>query len=427
MKKLFVRLLGFGAMLIASAMSVASAELPQYAEADHMGVASCASGVCHGSVRGKDVTSVLQNEYVVWSRMDRHRIAYQTLLTPESKSIAAKLGIGNAHEAKICLDCHAENVAIEKRSEKFQIEDGVGCEACHGGAQQYISSHVDVDSNHKANVSAGLYPTDQPRERAELCLSCHLGTGEKMATHDIMGAGHPRVSFELDTFGALQPPHYVVDDDYKAEKWHGSNIDVWAIGQVTAAKQTLALIDDRLNQGGLFPEIALFDCHACHHSMSEKRWTASERSGLPPGAVRLNDANFVIVLALAEVMGEGSDVALRNEVKKLHLAVNKNGDYSSSIAALTTTLNQIDSKLSSVDLSSSAQPLIEAMIRNTIAGNLTDYVVAEQAIMAIDMLLEYRGVREEYSLWLDQVYSTLQDEDNFSADDYIDSMRLFGA
>jgi len=272
-----------------------------------------------------------------------------------------------------------------------------------------------------------LYPTDQPRERAELCLSCHLGTGEKMATHDIMGAGHPRVSFELDTFGALQPPHYVVDDDYKAEKWHGSNIDVWAIGQVTAAKQTLALIDERLNQGGLFPEIALFDCHACHHSMSEKRWTASERSGLPPGSVRLNDANFVIVLALAEVMGEGSDVALRNEVKKLHLAVNKNGDYSSSIAALTTTLNQIDSKLSSVDLSSSAQPLIEAMIRNTIAGNLTDYVVAEQAIMAIDMLLEYRGVREEYSLWLDQVYSTLQDEDNFSADDYIDSMRLFGA
>ena len=73
-----------------------------------------------------------------------------------------------------------------------------------------------------------------------------------------------RISFELDTFGALQPPHYVVDDDYKAEKWHGSQIDLWAIGQVTAAKQTLALIDDRLEQGGLFPEIALFDCHACH-------------------------------------------------------------------------------------------------------------------------------------------------------------------
>jgi hypothetical protein len=67
------------------------------------------------------------------------------------------------------------------------------------------------------------------------------------------------------------------------------------------------------------------------------------------------------------------------------------------------------------------------MIRGTIAGNLTDYVVAEQAIMAIDMLLEYRGVREDYSQWLDQVYSTLQDEDNFSPEAYIDSMRRFGA
>ena len=427
MKKIFVRLLGYSTVLIAGLISVASAEIPQNSEDDHIGVATCASGVCHGSVRARDVTSVLQNEYVVWSRMDRHRIAYQTLLTPESKRIAKNLGIGNAQDAKICLDCHADNVAVEKRGEKFQIEDGVGCEACHGGAEQYVSSHVDVDSNHKANINAGLYPTDDPRARAELCLSCHLGNGEKMATHDIMGAGHPRISFELDTFGVLQPPHYVVDDDYKAEKWHGSNIEVWAIGQVAAAKQTLALLDSRLKDGGLFPEIALFDCHACHHSMSEKRWTAQDRSGLPPGTVRLNDANFVIVLALAEVIGDGSDAALRKELRKLHTAVNKNGNYSASIRSLTATLDQIDGKLSAINISGSSQKLIEAMIRSTIAGNLTDYVVAEQAIMAIDMLLEHRGVRDDYSLWLEQVYSTLQDEDNFSPDAYIDSMRRFGA
>ena len=189
----------------------------------------------------------------------------------------------------------------------------------------------------------------------------------------------------------------------------------------------LRLIDDRLEQGGLFPEIALFDCHACHHSMSEKRWVASERSALPPGAVRLNDANFVILLAIAEVMADGSDVALTSELKTLHLAVNNNGNYSASIAALTATLEKVHNKLASMDFSNSAEELIEAMIRGTIAGNLTDYVVAEQAIMAIDMLLEYRGVREDYSQWLDQVYSTLQDEDNFSPEAYIDSMRRFGA
>lgn len=427
MIKLFVRLLGYSTVMIAGFVAVANAEIPQYSEDDHIGVATCASGVCHGSVRARDATSVLQNEYVVWSRMDRHRIAYQTLLTPESKRIAKNLDIGNAHEAKICLDCHADNVAMENRGEKFQIEDGVGCEACHGGAERYVSSHVDVDSNHMANIDAGLYPTDEPRARAELCLSCHLGNGDKMATHDIMGAGHPRISFELDTFGVLQPPHYVVDDDYKAEKWHGSNVEVWAIGQVAAAKQTLSLLDARLKDGGLFPEVALFDCHACHHSMSEKRWIEQDRSGLPPGAVRLNDANFVIVLAIAEVVGDGSETALRKELRNLHIAVNKNGNYSANIQALTATLNKIDAKLLSVNISDSSQQLTEAIVRSTIAGNLTDYVIAEQAIMAIDMLLEHRGVRDDYSQWLEQVYNTLQDEDNFSSDAYIDSMRRFGA
>ena len=174
----------------------ALADVPQYSEEQHLGVASCASGVCHGSVRGRTATPVNQNEYVIWSRRDRHRIAYNTLLTDESKQIASKLGLKNAHEADMCLDCHADNVPEEKRGERFQITDGVGCESCHGGAERFISTHVDPDTGRAENIEAGLYPTDDPRARAKLCLSCHLGTSEKMASHDIMGAGHPRISFE---------------------------------------------------------------------------------------------------------------------------------------------------------------------------------------------------------------------------------------
>jgi hypothetical protein len=44
-----------------------AAELPQYDGQMHLGVASCASGVCHGSVRPRSGTRVLQNEYVTWS------------------------------------------------------------------------------------------------------------------------------------------------------------------------------------------------------------------------------------------------------------------------------------------------------------------------------------------------------------------------
>ena len=113
---------------------VEAEQLPQYAPQYHLGVATCASGVCHGSVRAREATAVSQNEYVIWSRRDRHRAAYNTLLTDQSKSIAKNLGLKNAHEADMCLDCHADNVAVENRGERFQISEGFGCEACHGGS-----------------------------------------------------------------------------------------------------------------------------------------------------------------------------------------------------------------------------------------------------------------------------------------------------
>ena len=92
---------------------------------------------CHGSVRARDATNVAQNEYVIWTRRDRHRAAYNTLLTDDSKR-CKNLGLKSAHEADMCLDCHADNVAVEKRGERFQIDDGVGCEACHGGGNLHF-------------------------------------------------------------------------------------------------------------------------------------------------------------------------------------------------------------------------------------------------------------------------------------------------
>ena len=60
-----------------------------------------------------------------------------------------------------------------------------------------------------------LTASGEPVERARLCLSCHFGDPLRFANHRIMGAGHPRMSFELDTFTALQPAHFKVDADYR--------------------------------------------------------------------------------------------------------------------------------------------------------------------------------------------------------------------
>ncbi len=83
------------------------------------------------------------NEYRIWQQEDRHAQAFRTLELAESKRIATNLGLPNATAARICLDCHADNVPSDKRGPKFQMSDGVGCEACHGGSEKWLESHAD--------------------------------------------------------------------------------------------------------------------------------------------------------------------------------------------------------------------------------------------------------------------------------------------
>ncbi len=172
-------------------VSVSSAPLPYQSSEKHLGVVTCASSVCHGSIQANENYNISLNEYVIWSHRDRHAKAYETLLSKESKAIATKLGLRNAYTAKICLDCHADNIAKEKRGEGFQLTDGIGCEACHGGAENWIETHTNNETSHQENVKRGMYPTANFADRAALCLSCHYGNDDKFATHQIMGAGHP--------------------------------------------------------------------------------------------------------------------------------------------------------------------------------------------------------------------------------------------
>ena len=402
------------------------AALPQTDGQQHLGVASCASGVCHGSVKPRTGSDVLQNEYVTWSQRDRHRVAYQTLLTRESQQIASNLGLANAHEADVCLDCHADNVPAEQRGAKFVISDGVGCEACHGGSEHYIATHADSATNHQQNLDAGLFPSDVAVERASLCLSCHLGTAAKMASHDIMGAGHPRLAFELDTFGILQPAHYAVDADYLADKWHSHSLTVWIIGQTRSAAATLDLIDARLDKGGLFPELALFDCQACHHAMSEPRWQADNGTGLPAGSVRLNDANFVMLFAIGQVVAPELAATLREQMLGLHQAVARRQPLAAPIAAIDNSIQQIEDRALATVTPQQAAQFLQALVNAGADGQFGDYVAAEQAVMAIDMLLNVADLRSQHGDWLDLVYTTVGDEDYYDPSQLARAMLEFG-
>ena len=66
----------------------------------HLGVASCASSVCHGKSKAQANQNVGLNEYRIWMDQDLHAQAYRALESPKSKQIALKLGLPNASSAK---------------------------------------------------------------------------------------------------------------------------------------------------------------------------------------------------------------------------------------------------------------------------------------------------------------------------------------
>ena len=393
------------AALMQAAGARGAAPLPNYAQDKTLGVGSCASSLCHGALETWKGSNVLQNEYVTWSRSDKHHLrAYQILFSERSKEIAKKLNLPKpAHQTTECLDCHTHNPRHFDKG--FRISDGVACEACHGGAERWIKSHVEAtapgaapDAKHKENLSRGLFPTENDVERARLCLSCHLGTKDKFVTHKIMAAGHPRMSFELDTFTQIGPAHFKIDQDWQERKGKGWNgMRAWAVGQAVASQQLLELLRGPRGRDGLFPELVLFDCHSCHHPMADKRNTAA-RTGAGGGFVRLNDAGFLMLRQIARRVAPSEAQAFAEQVTNLHKAVAGGNDALGQAGATEKMIQSMIPKITAYDFKAEdMRAILNGLIDDGLAGQYGDYSGAEQAVMAMQSVVDFMGRQGQLS------------------------------
>ena len=430
-------LLAIGAALpvAAQAQSLQPPVVPQYAPATHLGVASCASGTCHGAATPADSGNVLLNEAVTWLEQDKHARFEQIQSGELWTRITRNLGIDR--NDKLCLDCHTDNVPKDRQGEKFLISDGIGCEACHGGSQNWIGVHTVADdaNGHARNIAAGMFPTADPKQRARLCLSCHFGDENKFVDHRLMGAGHPRLSFELDTFTQIEPAHFRVDDDYGKRKQVAGAIQTWAIGQGMALSQVLdAVVDPKRNHDGIFPEPVLFDCHACHQSMKGLNWQARPSQGLGPGIVRFNDANLVMLRIIAGVVSPPLAKKLADQGRAFHLASLK-GDQQWQAAArqLQATAEQATDLFAQHDFEDprTMRALLDALVREGSKGEYVDYMVAEQTTMAIGTLVQAMrdaGVIPEaeaaqVEALMDEMYAAVGEDERYRPTVALDAMK----
>ncbi|MCR2746563.1 multiheme c-type cytochrome [Limnobacter parvus] len=379
-------------LLVLAALLVPAAALaqtmPHQSPNQSVGTVNCASSTCHGSIAERTSTPVLQNEYTTWLRQDPHTQAYAVLKNAQSQRIAKNLGLAQpAHEAKICLDCHSHNVPDSKQGPRFDKSDGVNCEACHGPAEKWIKTHVEPKASHAKNIENGLYPTSDPYAAAKLCTSCHVGDSSRPITHQIMGAGHPRISIEVETFMALEPPHYRIDDDWVQRKGAYDAGKIWAMGQFASSANLLELIaNPKRNRQGIMPELMMFDCHACHSPMSKQDWTKD--LARTPGQARINNSSLIMVQAIVRstVPQHGADIA--SLMNQLHIA---STSPAANMADIERAANVLHAQLNTVRKVVATVPFTEAVLENILkdlvnmaaSNQYADFAGAEQAYMSI--------------------------------------------
>lgn len=365
-----------------------SAESPQ--APTHLGAASCASSNCHGSSSGFASTPIGNDEYLIWHRQDRHARAYQLLLLPASQAIARQLGKTPAHQRGDCLSCHAAPPALqaERAGRQFQIEDGIDCETCHGAASDWLQAHTHGARSEQERRQLGLFPTWSVTERAALCASCHVGDAKRPITHEVMAAGHPALNFELDTYLASMPPHHRPSAAQTLGKPETLPLQQWLQGQIAASQALISRLPELSKSSSLFPELALFDCYACHHDLNQNFWRAQRAPGQGVGSVRLADTALQNLQLWLDGQGQGDALrAARSDLN--HSLFGEHADRAERLNGAIRALESIVAAQSS-DMASSEDTIRHAARALQLAGVRypTDFALAQQAAMLAGVLTE---------------------------------------
>jgi hypothetical protein len=252
------------------------------------GAGSCSSMACH-NFNGPEGDP--RSEYSTWANGDKHSKAFTVLHNDRSVRIVRNLASDPsikkkkesaeplpATEQPLCLKCHATNDGNrDEGGERFVLEDGVGCEVCHGASQKYFTTHYLTGfkelTPEEKETTYGLRNLKDLGKRADLCISCHVGSKDKEVNHDLIAAGHPRLNFELAGYHGIAHKHWQDADEVSRNKDFYARL--WAIGQVKSAKAALDLLAHRAtgvdpaapNRQKPWPEFSEYACYACHKDL----------------------------------------------------------------------------------------------------------------------------------------------------------------
>jgi hypothetical protein len=352
------------------------------------GPGGCASSSCHGSIQPRQITRVSQNEYSIWAGQDKHARAYQMLSNAVSLRIGKILNIGRPDQSQKCLACHALSVPNDQRAETFELVDGVSCESCHGPASGWLGPHTTKDWPHEKSVQLGMYDTRDLIKRSERCLTCHLGTSEKLVDHQMIAAGHPDLTFELNLFSSVMPLHWKEPTD---NAWRG--VQVWGVGEAVQLQKGLERLSRRAGSPS-WPEYGELDCFACHHSLTkpEDSWRQElGYAGREPGVPAWNQSRYVVFRHIAKRMSPDRAALLDADITKLAALLGARNGSPQEIASTATRAAATVAQFAQQLNAKSYDQAFALVVMKSIAqdGDLISAQgqrAAEQAAMSLDSL-----------------------------------------
>jgi hypothetical protein len=319
-------------------------------------------------------------------------------------------------------------VPAARRGAKFQLDDGVGCESCHGGSEKWLATHYQSPriprSEHLAN---GLVALEKPDVLAGTCLGCHVGDQNRYANHRMMAAGHPRLVFELDTY--LELWRTSGGREHYRKKSPTNHSALWVKGLVDSSRRQLGLIEQHgAGRMGPIPDFGVFACHSCHRDLRLTAFGGSSALGIAPGDLRWQDAHLLVLRRVAATLQLGARTELDRAVIALQRAAH--GDASSLRAALTqtrTALSSVEQQMGSVSWSAAqmnavAQALTDASRR----GEFPDPAAAEQAAMGMVVMLAGLKLDQGKKAEIDRLFDDLRDDNAFDQRRFVKWMSVLG-
>ena len=181
-------------------------------------------------------------------------------------------------------------------------------------------------SREKKESEYGLTNLWNPITRAKLCLSCHIGNvaESKVVTHAMYAAGHPPLpGFEMATFGREMPQHWELLKEKRAREMkdktnilklvEGKPEDVdfeqtklVLVNGVMTLHASMSLVAGQSDSAkkNAWPELAQFDCFACHHDLKTPSWRQQRGYVGKPGRPQMQRWPLELVKLSLRLLGE---------------------------------------------------------------------------------------------------------------------------